>query len=173
MENACVHLYYGGGKGKTTAAMGLALRCAGCGKKVVVVQFLKSRPSGEIDPLSALDGVRVLRGKSVGKFTFQMNEEEKRATAALQRQLLADGFGAAEGADLLVLDEVLDAVRLGFVQEEELLRRIRERPEGLELVLTGRDPSQKLMDRADYVTRMEKEKHPYDGGLTAREGIEY
>ena len=97
-----LHLYYGDGKGKTTAAMGLALRALGSGKKVVVLQFLKGGQSGEVPLLEQL-GAKIYRGKAGQKFVFQMNEAEKAATRDLQNRNLAAAM--TEAADLLVLDE--------------------------------------------------------------------
>ena len=114
MEQGLLHLYYGDGKGKTTAAMGLALRALGSGKRVVIVQFLKGGNSGEI-PLLAKLGAEIYRGKAGQKFVFQMNEAEKAATRELQNRNLRNAM--ARPADLLVLDEAV------FVQTE------RHRPE--------------------------------------------
>ena len=102
MEQGLLHLYYGDGKGKTTAAMGLALRALGSGKRVVIVQFLKGGNSGEI-PLLAKLGAEIYRGKAGQKFVFQMNEAEKAATRELQNRNLQNAMNRP--ADLLVLDE--------------------------------------------------------------------
>ena len=107
-----VHLYYGDGKGKTTAAMGLALRALGSGKRVVIVQFLKGGKSGEIPLLEQL-GARVYRGKAGQKFVFQMNDAEKAATRALQNENLRAAM--AQPADLLLLDEAGSAWELDMV----------------------------------------------------------
>ena len=116
-----LHLYYGDGKGKTTAAMGLALRALGSGKRVVIVQFLKGGQSGEIPLLEQL-GATVYRGKAGQKFVFQMNEAEKAATRALQNQNLAAAL--AQPCDLLVLDEAGSAWELDMV-DKALLQQIR------------------------------------------------
>ena len=100
-QTGLLHLYYGDGKGKTTAGMGLALRALGSGKKVVVLQFLKGGQSGEIPLLEQL-GAKIYRGKAGQKFVFQMNEAEKAATCDLQNRNLAAAM--TEEADLLVLD---------------------------------------------------------------------
>ena len=102
MERGLLHLYWGDGKGKTTAAMGLALRALGSGKRVVIVQFLKGGKSGEIPLLEQL-GAKVYRGKAGQKFVFQMNDAEKAATRALQNENLRAAM--AQSADLLLLDE--------------------------------------------------------------------
>ena len=169
-----VHIYYGDGKGKTTAAFGLAFRCAGWGRRAVIAQFLKSSPCGEVTAAERFPELTVLRNKGIGKFTFQMNEAEKAATAAECLALFrrAAALAAEEQVRLLVLDEVIDAVR-GFLPMEELCAFLDGRPEGLEVVLTGHSLPEELGRRADYITRMAKEKHPYDRSITARREIEF
>ncbi len=170
-----IHVYCGDGKGKTTAAMGLALRCTGRGKKVVIAQFLKSGTSGECLALAKNHGVTVLAANPVGKFSFQMSEDEKKLTRdAVNRTFeAATDFAYREKAGLLVLDEACAVVSLGFLDEEKLLCYMEEKPEGLELVITGREPTEKLLNKADYVTEMRNRRHPYERGIEAREGIEY
>ena len=165
-----LHLYYGDGKGKTTAAMGLALRALGSGKRVVIVQFLKGGRSGEIPLLEQL-GAKVFRGKAGQKFVSQMNEAEKAATRALPDANLAAAM--AEPADLLILDEAGSAWELDMVDPELLQRAVRERPAGQECVLTAHAPVQWMLDAADYVTEMKCRRHPYQKGIAARQGIEY
>ena len=169
-----IHLYCGEGKGKTTAAVGLAVRCAGHGGRVVFAQFLKDGTSGECRALAGLKNVTVLAANPVGKFSFQMTEEEKRRTAdAVSRRFeAAAGFAVREGATLLVLDEVCAAVSCGFLPESELLAFLDGKPDDLEVVLTGRNPSEALQARADYITEMVKRRHPFDKGIGARKGIE-
>ena len=129
-----IHVYHGDGKGKTTAAMGLALRMLAAGRRVVVVQFLKDGESGEA-------------------------------------RLLAELEGAQEG--LLVLDEALDALSKGLVDEALVDRALDMSARGVEVALTGRAPSRKIVEKADYITEMRCEKHPYAQGICAREGVEY
>lgn len=170
-----IHIYYGDGKGKTTAAFGLALRCAGRGNKVVIAQFLKSIPSGEVAGAECLSGVTVLRGaKAVNKFTFQMNEAEKTATAQCCCDLFhqAVELAEAEQVRLLILDEVIDTCS-GFLQLQELCSFLDHKPSGLEVVLTGHSLPPELAQRADYISRVVKEKHPYDAGISARKDIEF
>ena len=170
-ENGLVQIYYGDGKGKTTAAFGLAFRCAGWGRRVVIAQFLKSSPCGELTAAERFPTLTVLRSKGIHKFTFQMNDEEKAVVAENCRTLLrqAAELARAEEARLLVLDEVIDALR----PQEELCAFLDERPAGLEVVLTGHSLPEALERRADYITHMVKEKHPYDRGVTARREIEF
>ena len=129
-----LHLYYGDGKGKTTAAMGLALRAMGSGKRVVILQFLNGGKSGEVPLLEQL-GAKVYRGKAGQKFVFQMNEAEKEATRQLQNANLTAAM--ADPADLLILDEAGSAWELDMVDKALLQKAVLERPAEQECVLTA------------------------------------
>lgn len=170
-----IHLYCGDGKGKTTAATGLAVRAAGAGKKVLFTQFLKRGDSAEIQSLGLIPGVRVLVCQKPYGFIWTMNEEEKAAARRDFSALFEEAChqAAEEKYDLLILDEIMGAISCDMVAQEAVLDYLANRPEHLELVLTGRDPSQALQDAADYITEMRKIKHPFDQGIPAREGIEY
>lgn len=168
-----VHIYYGDGKGKTTAAFGLAFRCAGRGQPVVVAQFLKGGASGELDAAKRFPEITVFRGKPTGKFTFQMNDEEKRATADQCAELFCSAVSAASAARLLVLDECVDACVKGLLSHEAVADFLDHRPPGLEVVLTGHSLPPDLAARADYISHVVKEKHPFDQGLKARPDIEF
>ena len=170
MAKGLVHLYWGNGKGKTTAAMGVALRSLAAGKRVVIVQFLKGQESGEIKLLSQL-GAKIFRGKSGQKFVFQMTEQEKAETRKTQEENLLAAL--REPADLLILDEACAALKLSMVDEALLKRAVLERPESQELILTGREPADWMEEAADYSTEMHCWRHPYEKGITAREGVEY
>ena len=165
-KQGLVHLYCGDGKGKTTAAMGLALRSIGHRKSVVIAQFLKDGTSGECRFLSTLDHVTVLAANPVGKFSFAMTEAEKEQTKnAIGRTFdAATQFAVREHAFLLILDDVCAAITWGVLEENK--------PDTLEVVMTGRDPSERLQAEADYISEICKRKHPYDRGIGAREGIE-
>ena len=199
-----IHIYCGDGKGKSTAALGLALRAVGRGKRVVIARFLKNDDSGEIGPLSRLGGVTLIPCRRSFGFTWNMTPEERAEAAAYYGGLLEEAWRLAcpkkacgkesleaagqmaisgadtdhpaasrRGADLLILDEALGACSQGMISEKRLLELLDERPEELEVVLTGRNPSEALLARGDYVTRMEAVRHPYERGIGAREGIEY
>ena len=170
MELGMVHLYWGEGKGKTTAAMGLALRALGNGCRVVVVQFLKGADTGEIPLLRQL-GAEVYRGKAGQKFVFQMNDAEKAATRALQNENLRAAL--SRPVDLLVLDEACAAWELNMVDRQLLEQAVRERPAGQEIVLTGRKPAPWMEELADYSTEMHCWCHPYEKGVKARKGVEF
>ena len=165
-----LHLYYGDGKGKTTAAMGLALRAMGSGKRVVILQFLKGGKSGE-EPLLEQLGAKVYRGKTGQKFAFQMNEAEKEATRQLQNANLTAAM--ADPADLLILDEAGSAWELDMVDKALLQKAVLERPAEQECVLTAHTAPQWMLDAADYATEMKCHRHPYQRGISARQGIEY
>ena len=170
MDKGLVHLYYGEGKGKTTAAMGLALRALGHGKRVVIVQFLKDGASGEIGALRSL-GAKILTGAPDTKFVFRMNAEEKDRTRSWNDALLEEAV--REDCDLLVLDELCAARQYGLADRTLAQKAVLERPAGREVVITGRTPEEWMLEAADYVTQMRCEKHPYAAGITARKGIEY
>ena len=170
MERGLLHLYWGDGKGKTTAAMGLALRALGSGKRVVIVQFLKGGKSGEIPLLEQL-GAKIYRGKAGQKFVFQMNDAEKVATRELQNANLR--AAQQEPADLLILDEAGSAWELDMVDKEILKAVVLERPAEQECVLTAHGAPDWMLEAADYSTEMKCHRHPYQKGIAAREGIEY
>lgn len=174
MDTGLIHIYCGDGKGKTTAAVGLTIRCVGRGGRVVFAQFLKTRETGELAVLQQLDAVTVMRGEGLSKFTFQMTPDELEDTKRRQKALFHDivEHCLREKPDMLVLDEALPACRLGLLPEDELLSFLRARPDRLEIVLTGREPSERLLALADYVSEICKRRHPYDRGIAARIGIE-
>lgn len=174
MEQGLIHIYCGNGKGKTTACLGLTIRCAGHGNKVLFVQFLKSRPTGELNSLELLPNIEVLRGKETKKFTFQMTAEEKQEVLREHEQLFAkiQTKLTGENVQLLVLDEIIGACNTGVFDENQLLDFLKTKPQRLEVVLSGRDPSPELLELADYVSEICKRKHPFDKGIPARSGIE-
>lgn len=169
-----IHIYCGDGKGKTTAAVGLAVRCAGRGNKVLLVQFLKSRDSGELYSLAKLPDIEIMRGKESKKFTFQMNEEEKHALLIEHNKMFEQVLAKIKngGYSILILDEVIGALNAKVFEMPKLIEFLRHKPENLEVVLTGRNPAPELVEIADYVSEMRKVKHPMDKGIMAREGIE-
>lgn len=170
-----IHLYCGTGKGKTTASVGLIARAAGHGRRVLLVQFLKDGHSGEIESLRLLPGVQILAGQVTTKFTYQMDGEERTATRTLHESFFHQAVENARAGliDLLVLDEVLGAINTGLLPHEEVLDFLRTKPAGLEVVLTGRDPTSQLLAHADYISEIQCIRHPYQRGICAREGIEF
>lgn len=174
MNQGLIHLYYGTGKGKTTAAMGLCLRAAGWCKQVTVVQFLKDGTSSELNILRVLPNVTVITGNSEG-FTFTMDEDAKKRTQAVTKELFERAVTSATDAhcEVLLLDEVCHVLSAGFLDGTVLEQFLDGKPKGLEVILTGRTPPESLLKRADYVTEMVCHKHPYEQGTSAREGIEF
>ncbi len=171
MEESYVHIYTGNGKGKTTAAVGLAVRALGSGKSVKFVQFLKGRKTGEMDILKKM-GADFFRVSDCKKFFNAMSDEEKRDVKKQTQDFLPNIFRWLGETDLLVLDEVLGALSLGIIETEQIKRIINERKR-TEVVLTGRNAPQELIELADIVTRMEPVKHYFDKGVKARRGIEF
>ena len=170
-------MYYGDGKGKTTAAMGLIMRAAGRGLKTMIYQFLKCSESGEICILKTLPGVTYIENTVDSPFLFNLTDEQKEYYASLYEEEFDNLCGVVNSGeyDLCVLDEVIDAYNMGLVPREKLHRLMEEKPEGTELVITGHDingPVADLIERSDYVTHFVKEKHPYDRGIPCRIGIE-
>lgn len=169
-----MHIYCGDGKGKTSAAMGLLLRAAGRGLKVVVVRLMKDCNSGELLSLSRLPEVTVIPAPEKLKFVFKMTDEEKAQYRAQVSSMLDAACKTIEdkSADVLIIDEACSAVETGMLDLGYLVEFIKRRPEGLEVVLTGRNPCDELIELADYISEIKKIKHPYDNDTPPRIGIE-
>jgi cob(I)alamin adenosyltransferase len=174
LDTGMIHLYIGDGKGKTTAALGLLVRAHGAGLSCLFVQFLKGTPTSE---LAALDQLKIpyIRTDDVKKFVPFMDAEELGACRKSHRDCFNKLTDLMERHpfDCVVLDEILDAVSLGMIQQEELLAFLEREKGRTEIVLTGRNPGEKILELADYVTEMKKMKHPYEKGVAARKGVEY
>ncbi len=170
-----VHVYTGDGKGKTTAAFGLALRAAGRGLRVYIGQFLKGRDTGEARALRRLEGTITLAQYGVERFARGNGEEQPDDRSLAQAGLEAARQALLSGAyDVVVVDEVNVAVSHGLVPLADVLSLIDDRPPQVELVLTGRDAPAEVIERADLVSHVREVKHYFaDEGLLAREGIEY
>ena len=169
------HIYYGDGKGKTTAAIGLAVRAAGSKMKVLFVQFLKTEFSGERHILSHTENVTLTFCPLELKFTFDMDDKEKAQAAKIFKGIFDNAVTTAltEKYDMVVLDEVFEAINAHMLSESEVYEFITNAPSSMEIVMTGQNPPQKFMDCADYITEFKKIKHPYDRGITGRIGIEF
>ncbi len=171
MENSYVQVYTGNGKGKTTAAMGLAMRAAGQGLGVKVVQFMKGRDTGEMASLQKL-GIELVRASHSEKFYHMMTEDEKAALRIDALAVLKQVNGWLDRIDLLILDEALGALTCGVMKMNELIGIIDSRG-GTEIVITGRNAPDEIIRKADLVTEMREVKHYMTSGVTARKGIEY
>ena len=167
-----IHLYCGDGKGKTTAACGLAVRAAGSGMRVLFVQFFKSGKSSEVTALEKLGVVTAHPGVHYGRYK-SLDDGKKAEVRDSYGELLNDVVAHAAEYDLIVLDEAVSTYGYAMIDREQLMEFLRQEGCRREIVLTGRDPLLELTDAADYVTEMKKVKHPFDGGIAARQGIEY
>ena len=172
MKKSYVHVYTGDGKGKTTAAMGLAVRAAGRGLSVKVVQFLKGRKTGEMFVLSRLDNVEFIQVSKSKKFFLDMSGEEKAQVREEVSDFWPKILGWLGSADLLILDEALGAISVGLL-EVALVCDILDSRRTTEIVLTGRDAPEEIIARAHIITDMHAVKHYMDDGVKARAGIEF
>lgn len=169
-----IHIYCGDGKGKTTTGMGLCVRAAGYGYKVLIYQFMKNNRTSERKVLENVDNITIIDGLEEEKFSFQMTEEEK----AQRREFYAGQLekvtklAAEEGYDVLFLDEVIYTIRAGLLSEQPVVDFLDHRPENLEVIMTGQGPGEELLKRADYVSEICMRKHPFEKGIPARDGIE-
>jgi cob(I)alamin adenosyltransferase len=172
--NGLIHIYTGDGKGKTTAAIGLSIRMAGSGGKVIFTQFLKDNKSSELALLSKLPLIQFIPvPKSFGFYKY-LSPLEQNEAKEVYTQLLKDVLDRAAMGDcqLLVLDEVIAAYNHQLIPKDCLLDFLRNKPQSLEIVMTGRCAAEELIELADYVSEIMKVKHPYDSGIEARVGVE-
>ncbi len=173
-----IHIYTGMGKGKTTAAIGLGIRFAGNGGSVFFSQFLKDDRSGELNLIKKIPEFFFFPSEKYFGFTKQMTPEVRSEAKKHYDRYFEKVVQAASGAAkeprpcLVIFDEIVNADGAGLVSHDRLLRFLREKPEPLEVVLTGRNPSDDLIEIADYVSEIQKKKHPYDRGVKARKGVE-
>ncbi len=169
-----IHIYEGDGKGKTTAAVGLCVRCAGSGRKVIFSQFLKDNQSSELKVLKSIEDIQVITAEKTFGFYFNMSEDEKEEAKEVYNRLLIQVIKQAsrEECDMLVLDEIMAAYSNQLIDRNYLLDFLKNKPYQLEVVLTGRNPAKELVELADYVSEVKKVKHPFDVGISARDGIE-
>ncbi|MBM3705460.1 MAG: cob(I)yrinic acid a,c-diamide adenosyltransferase [Actinobacteria bacterium] len=171
LKRGYVQVYFGNGKGKTTAALGLAVRAAGCGLKVYIAQFIKGLVYSELKCLEKLkDSITVKqfgRGCFIKKTPTEEDIEAAKKGMSEVREVIASGR-----YDVVILDEITVAEYFGLVSVDEILGFIDIKPENVELVLTGRKAAPRIIDAADLVTEMVEVKHYYNEGIQARRGIE-
>lgn len=172
-EKGLVILYTGEGKGKTTAAVGLAVRAAGYNKKILIVQFGKNSFSGEIKSLKKLNLKIIQGGKGFVKILgdkLPLSEHKKKALETfnmLYKEVLSGKW------DVVVADEIIGAASSGLLPENLVVKLIQAKSRGLNLVLTGHHASKKLIEMADLVTEMKAVKHPFQKGILAKKGIDF
>lgn len=171
MNKGYVQIYTGDGKGKTTASLGLAIRAAGAGLRVFVVQFMKSGNYSEIKALAKLKEQIVVEQYGVGKFVRGNPSADERAAARKGYARLVEILKAGKD-DLVIVEEGNVAVTYNLITERELIELIDMKPDHVELVITGRGAAPAVIERADLVTEMKPLKHYFNDGVMAREGIE-
>ncbi len=169
-----LHIYCGDGKGKTTAALGLAIRAAGAGLRVHIVQLLKGAPTSELAVLYYVPGITIKRCDRNFGFSWQMNEEDKSEITDCHNQLLEEGFAMVRSgeANMLILDEFCAAYAKGLIDRQAADEFLLNKEYPAEIVLTGRDPDKKFLEKADYISEIKCVRHPYQKGIGARKGIE-
>lgn len=172
LKKGCVQVYTGNGKGKTTAAAGLALRACGAGLSVYIGQFIKAKPSAEMNALAKAFKNAAVEQYGLGRFIMgEPKAEDVRAAKAgadsLRTALASGRF------DLVIADEAIGAVAAGLLTEKDILSMLDARPENVELVVTGRGAPACLLEAADLVTEMKEHKHYFTKGVKARKGIEF
>lgn len=178
MRQGLVHIYTGEGKGKTTAALGLGMRACGCGLKVCFFQFFKDGPfpCGEADAVRKFGGDFRFKRFNISHPCFEnIGARPPRFYKAKIKKALDEVKRAINSGawDLVILDEALIACGQRFIDEKMVIDIIRNKPKCVELVLTGRGGSKKIIACADYATEMKALKHPFGKGISARKGIEF
>ncbi|MFO7820829.1 MAG: cob(I)yrinic acid a,c-diamide adenosyltransferase [Lentisphaeria bacterium] len=171
MGKGYFQVYTGNGKGKTTAALGLALRAAGAGLRTFIAQFIKGARYSEITALKRFDDLINVQQYGTGRFIYRNPSEEDRIAARKGLEDLADVLAMGK-YDLVIMDEADIALHYNLFTTEELLKIITHRDSNVEAVVTGRRAPQPLLDAADLVTEMREIKHYYHNGVKARVGIE-
>lgn len=173
-DKGLVHIYCGDGKGKTTAAVGLSVRCAGGGGKVLFYQFLKDGSSSEINVLKNIKNIDIIGGYKNTKFYNKMTDAEKTEAGIYYREKFKEIINMVKNNDydLLVLDEIIYAINLKYINSCDVVDFIKSKPYGLEIVLTGRNPDENISACADYISEIKKIRHPFDKGIMARKLIE-
>ena len=170
-----IHVYYGDGKGKTTAAIGLAIRAAGTGMKVCMVRFMKTDQSGEVEIINQIENITLKPCTRSFGFTFQMTPEQKEEARAYYTEMLRETIEDKNVAkyDMIVMDEANIVFYYDLIEKKELLNFLKKYGQSKEIVLTGACKNEELIQLGDYVTQIQKIKHPFDKGMDARRGIEY
>lgn len=170
-----IHIYCGDGKGKTTASLGLALRASGSSMRVHFVQLLKGSDTSELNSLKLIPNITVDRCDKDYGFTFSMNDETKKAITKHHNDILlnAERLMLSNCIDMLIIDEFNATYNYNLLDHELADRIVFNKPKNIELVLTGRNPQEKFIKVADYISEIKSIKHPFNNGQGARKGIEF
>ena len=175
MDKGYIQIYTGNGKGKTTCAVGQGIRACGCGFKVLMVQFLKSWNTGEIDIIKNIDKFDFMRIGSPRDFTWNLTDREKselKCEITTNFKFLSDLI-TSKKYDMIILDEILGTINEGFLSEDEVIDCISKKPNNVEIIITGRNASKRIIEKAELVTEMKEIKHYFKKGVEARRGIEF
>ena len=164
-----LHLYWGDGKGKTTAAMGLSLRHLAINNKVLIITFLKDGTSSELKGLKQLGAT--IKYKKMPEMFIDLNDPKMIKEVSLLENELFDLID--DQYDCIILDELLDVIQLHLINEDKVYQVIKKLKDNHEIVMTGRMPTQKFKQLSDYSSQIKKHKHPYDQAIKARRGVEY
>jgi cob(I)alamin adenosyltransferase len=172
LKKGLIHVYTGNGKGKTTAAIGLGVRAAGDGLKVLMIQFMKGRRYSELDALQQMKNFTVVQ---FGRDEFVSKEKPAQVDIDLAQKGLAFAKEVIHNQiyDVVILDEINVALDYRLITLDDVLQLLKEKPESLELVLTGRYASPEIIQHADVVSEILEIKHPYQKGLLSRKGIDW
>lgn len=170
-----IQIYCGDGKGKTSASIGTAIRAAGRNMKVLFVQFLKCEDSGERNILKDINNIDMTPCPVELQFTINMTESQKAQASKIFRDMFDHAVRTAllSNYNVLILDEIFSAIETGMLNEHDVYTFLADAPSRMEIVLTGRNPSDNFIALADYVSEIKKVKHPYDNDTRARIGIEF
>lgn len=176
LNEGFVQIYTGNGKGKTTAAIGQGIRAYGNGLKVIMVQFLKSGKTGELNTMDELgENFEIFRFEKKRGFVWTLTEEEKlevKKEVKVAYDFILDVIENCK-CDMLIIDEIMGVLKNEFLSVEDVLNLIRKKPKNMELIMTGRNVPEEIVDKANLVTEMKEIKHYYKEGVTARKGVEF
>jgi len=165
-----IQVYTGNGKGKTTAALGLTLRAAGCGLKVYIAQFCKGRQTSELNTLKKIKNIKI---EQFGSCCFiTKTPTQKDISLARQGLIKVEEAIKSKAYDMIIMDEANLAIKLNLIRLKDILTAIKKIPDSTELILTGRDAHPKIVEIADLVSEVKEKKHYYNKGIKARKGIE-
>ncbi len=166
-----LHVYCGNGKGKTTAAIGLAVRAAGAGMSVFIAQLMKGSDTSELVILKSIENITLMRCEKDLGFVKSMTQAEKEQMKIWHDNMLHEAF--EKSFDMVILDEFFSAYNYGLMDKEYAEERIFSSLDNSEIALTGRGPDEKFLKRADYVSEILAVRHPFEKGIRARKGIEF
>ena len=176
LNEGFVQIYTGNGKGKTTAAIGQGIRAYGNGLKVIMVQFLKSGKTGELNTIDELgENFEIFRFEKKRGFVWTLTEEEKlevKKEVKVAYDFILDVIENCK-CDMLIIDEIMGVLKNEFLSVEDVLNLIRKKPKNMELIMTERKVAEEIVDKANLVTEMKEIKHYYKEGVPARKGVEF